>query len=48
VVRHVPALVCENRGDAYVGENATAATLAHAERGVRDGFASVVREYASA
>jgi len=48
VVRHVPALVCENCGEAFVAEPETAATLAHAERAVQDGVTVEVREYAAA
>ncbi len=48
VVRHVPAEVCENCGEEYVGEAVAAAALEHAEQAARAGVTVEVREYAAA
>jgi YgiT-type zinc finger domain-containing protein len=48
VVRHVPALVCENCGEEFVGEAATAAALEQAEAAARAGVTVEVREFAAA
>ena len=48
VVRHVPAEVCENCGEEYVGEATPAAALEHAETAARDGVTVEIRDYAAA
>ncbi len=48
VVRHVPALVCENCGEEYVDETAAAAALEQAETAAREGVTLEVREFAAA
>ena len=48
VVRHVPAEVCDNCGEAYVDEPAAAAALARAETAAREGVTVEVREHTAA
>ena len=48
VIRHVPAEVCENCGEEYVGESTAAVALEHAVAAAREGVTVEVREYAAA
>lgn len=48
VLKGVPAEVCENCGEEYVGEAAAALALGKAEQAVRDGVRVDVREYVAA
>jgi YgiT-type zinc finger domain-containing protein len=48
VVRHVPAEVCENCGEEYIGEAAAATALVQAETAAREGVTVEVREFAAA
>jgi YgiT-type zinc finger domain-containing protein len=48
VVKHVPAAVCENCGEAYLDEQTTTQLLAAAEAADRAGVQVEVREYVAA
>ena len=48
VIRGVPAEVCENCGEEYIGEGVAENTLAKAEQAVREGVQVEVRDYAAA
>ncbi len=48
VVRSVPAQVCENCGEEYVGEEETTRLLSLAEDAVRGGTQFEVRDYMAA
>lgn len=48
VLKGVPAEVCENCGEEYIAEEATAAALDKAEQAVRDGVRVEVRDYVAA
>jgi len=48
VVRHVPALVCDNCGEEYIDEATTEKTLTQAETAARQGVTIEVREFAPA
>ncbi len=48
VVRRVPAQVCENCGEEYVGEEETTRLLCLAEDAVRGGTQLEVRDYMAA
>ena len=48
VVRNVPAQVCENCGEEYLGEEETDRLLSLAEDAVRDGTELEVRDYMAA
>lgn len=48
VIRGVPAQVCRNCGEAYVGEAVTEKLLRVAEEAVRSGIQVDVREYVAA
>jgi len=48
VIKHVPAQVCPNCGEAYVDEQTTAALFSEAEAAMRHGSQVNVREYAPA
>ena len=48
VLKGVPAEVCENCGEEYVGEEAAADALGKAERAARDGVRVEVRDYVAA
>ena len=48
VVKKVPAQVCENCGEEYVGEAVAAALLRKAEEAARAGVEVEVRHYAAA
>ena len=45
VIRHVPAQVCPNCGEAYVDEQTTAALLSEAEAAMLRGSQVNIREY---
>jgi YgiT-type zinc finger domain-containing protein len=48
VVRHVPAEVCENCGEAYVSAEVTRSLLASATQTLRAGVEVDIREFVSA
>lgn len=48
VFRDVPALICDNCGEEYVGEEITARLLAIAEEAVRSGVHVDVRDFIAA
>jgi YgiT-type zinc finger domain-containing protein len=48
VIRHVPAQVCPNCGEAYMDEQTTAALFSEAEAAMRHGSQVNIREHASA
>ena len=48
VLKGVPAEVCENCGEEYVGEAAAADALGKAEQAARDGVRVEVRDYVAA
>ncbi|MCR4287409.1 MAG: type II toxin-antitoxin system MqsA family antitoxin [Deltaproteobacteria bacterium] len=48
VIRGVPAEVCANCGEEYVGEDTTARLLKSADEAVKAGVKVDVREYAAA
>ena len=48
VVRHVPAEICENCGEAYLAENVTGCLLTFAQEARTVGAAVLIREYANA
>jgi YgiT-type zinc finger domain-containing protein len=48
VIKHVPALVCPNYGEAYVDEQTTATLFSEAETAMRHGSQVNIREYAPA
>ena len=48
VLRKVPAEVCANCGEAYVGEGAAAAALERADRAAAEGVTVEVRDFAPA
>lgn len=48
VTKHVPAQVCENRGESYVNEQTTTRLLATAEAAAEAGVQVEVREYVAA
>jgi YgiT-type zinc finger domain-containing protein len=48
VIKRVPAQVCSNCGEEYVGEETTARLLRVADEAVREGVQVDVREYVAA
>jgi len=48
VMKHVPAQVCDNCGEAYADENVTAALLREAEAAVKLGVQVEVRAFGAA
>lgn len=48
VLKGVPAEICENCGEEYVGEKAAADALDKAERAARDGVRVEIRDYVAA
>jgi YgiT-type zinc finger domain-containing protein len=48
VIRGVPAEVCENCGEEYIGEAIAETILAKAEQAAREGVQVEVRDYAAA